>query len=351
MKVILIIPSTGKLSGVDYHRLFIPHGYLSENSDIEFIQSNDLTVIPVDVLNSADVVVVNRLISKQGTHEESLKIIKSIQAKLVVDMDDDYMLPSWHFMYEDAKLSNHTKQIIETLQAADHVTCTHIGLADTLRQVYKGPITIVPNCIYSADQFKLTEELVTDRLVFGWTGGISHFDDVLEMYDSLVPLYKDDVLGSKFKMLYGGYEHKDIISNSILSVLSGKGIATQEQFSTFAGTNVHEYANFYDLINVMLIPLRPNRFNANKSNLKMLEAGFKGRSCIVSPVEPYTSLIKAGKNCLTAKNKHDWYKQMVKLIKNPELTIDLSEQLYQDVQEYHVKNIAPIREQLYKSLC
>lgn len=351
MKVLLIIPSTGKLSGVDYHRMYVPHNYLAEHGEgVEYSQCNDLTALTLDELKEFNVIVCNRGISKLGKHKESLDLIKQLDAKLIVDMDDDYMLPSWHILYEGAKASNHTKEIIETLNYAYIVTCTHSGLADTLRQVYKGKIVIVPNCIIPEGQFKVTKELVTDRLVFGWSGSVTHFDDVMEMYDSLVPLYKDADLGNKFKFVYGGHDHKDIVSNSILSVLSAKGTATDKQFSTYAATGVHEYANFYDLINVMTIPLRHNRFNSNKSSLKMLESGFKKRACIVSPVDPYTSLIKGGQNCLTAKNKHDWYRQMVKLINNPELRFDLADKLYEDVQAYHVKNIAPIRESIYK-LC
>ena len=351
MKVLLIIPSTGKLSGVDYHRLYVPHTYLAQqNNDIEHSQCNDLTALSIHELKEYNVIVCNRMISKIGKHNEALEILKKLDAKLIVDMDDDYQLPSWHVLYEGAKATEHTKHIIETLNHAHIVTCTHSGLADTLKHVYKGKIVIVPNAINPIEQFVATKEIEGDRLTFGWSGSITHFDDVLQMYDSLVPMYKDTELGEKFKFVYGGHDHKDIVSNSILSVLSAKGTATDKQFSTFPAENVYNYAKFYDLINVMTIPLRPNRFNANKSNLKMLETGFKKRACIVSPVEPYTSLIKSGKNCLTAKNKHDWYKQMVRLINNPELRYDLASQLYEDVHAYHIEHIAPIRQAIYR-LC
>ena len=351
MKVLLIIPSTGKLSGVDYHRMHVPHTYLNKHGEgVEYSQCNDLTALTIEELKEFHVIVCNRLISKIGKHKEALEILKQLDAKLIVDMDDDYQLPSWHILYDEARIANHSRDIIETLNHAHIVTCTHSGLADTLKHVYKGKIVIVPNAINPIGQYMSTKEIETDRLTFGWSGSIVHFDDVLQMYDSLVPMYKDTELGEKFKFVYGGHDHKDIVSNSILSVLSAKGTATDKQFSTFLATDVHEYARFYDLINVMTIPLRPNRFNANKSNLKILETGFKKRACIVSPVEPYTSLIKPGKNCLTAKNKHDWYKHMVRLINNPELRYDLASQLYEDVHAYHIEHIAPIRQAIYR-LC
>jgi glycosyltransferase involved in cell wall biosynthesis len=352
MKIIIIIPSIENISGVDYHRLLVPHKAMeSEYKDIEYFTADDLTIVPQEVLDSIDLVVCNRMLSKKGMNAESLAIIKNMRAKLIVDQDDDFRLPNWHIMYDDAKHAGHTKSIIETMQVADHVTCTHSNLANTLKEIYKGQITLIPNCILPEGQFELTKEVKNERLMIGWSGSITHFDDVMEMYESLVPLYNDPILGEKFQMVYGGYYKGDMPSEAIAGVLTGKRIAKPEQFSFVPATTPREYANFYNEINVALIPLRANRFNENKSNLKMLEAGFKNRACIVSPVNPYLDLIKAGRNCLTAKNKHDWFKQIKRLIENPSLRFDLAAQLYEDVQPYHAKHIAEKRYQLYKSLC
>jgi glycosyltransferase involved in cell wall biosynthesis len=351
MKILIIIPSIENISGVDYHRLLIPHKMMERTyKDIEYFTADDLTIVPKDVLKSIDLVICNRMLSKKGMNAESLEIMKTIDAKLIVDQDDDYQLPNWHIMYEDAKHANHSKSIIDTMAMADHVTCTHSNLANTLKTIYKGEITLIPNCILPEDQFELTKELEKDRLIFGWSGSITHFDDVMEMYESLVPLYNDPILGEKFQMVYGGFYKGDMPSEAIAGVLSAKRTAKPEQFTYIPATTPREYANFYNEINVCLIPLRANRFNENKSNLKMLEAGFKNRACIVSPVNPYLDLINAGKNCLTAKNKHDWFKQMKRLIENQSLRLDLAAQLYEDVQPYHAKHIAEKRYQLYKSL-
>jgi hypothetical protein len=101
---------------------------------------------------------------------------------------------------------------------------------------------------------------------------------------------------------------------------------------------------------VSLIPLRNNRFNNLKSNLKLIESGFKKCAVIVSNVFPYTPMLKHGVNCLVVKNKHDWYRHMVKLIENPNMIEDLSEQLYIDVQAQHMEEVVKTRFETYKKI-
>lgn len=359
MKILLVIPSVadigkgGYYSGVDYHRMYIPHKALyNQWDDIEFITTNDISALSQEELNECTAVVVNRVLSKIGKHKEAVEMLNKSEAKLIVDMDDDYMLPSWHIMYEAYRANNTSREIVETLKRADYVTCTHYRLANVIKEITNVPISIIPNSILPSEpQFEVTPELVTDRLVFGWSGSVTHFEDVLEMYDSIVPLLSDPILGDKIKIMYGGFEVKDRVSQAIASVLTGKSIAKPEQFMYAPAAKSSEYAYYYNMINVCLIPLRPNRFNSNKSNLKMLECGFKKRAAIVSEVDPYLSVInKTPKNCLTVKNRHDWFKHMSKLAKNPNMRYDLAEQLHEDVQPYHANEISKIRYQLYKTL-
>ncbi len=185
-----------------------------------------------------------------------------------------------------------------------------------------------------------------DNTTFGWSGSVTHFEDVLEMFESLLGMYKNH---DNFKIVYGGFESQDMTSQAMAGILTAKGIAKPEQFSYYAACDVSQYALFYEAIDVALIPLRNNRFNNMKSNLKMLEAGFKKKAVIVSNVWPYTSIIN--NNCLKVKHKNDWYRQMTKLLQNPNMISELAEQLYYDVQPYHIDNIAKTRYEIYQTLC
>lgn len=63
MKVLLIMPSSNDLakggyySGIDYHRLYIPHKALyGQWQDIDFVTTNDLTILPQEELNEFSIV-------------------------------------------------------------------------------------------------------------------------------------------------------------------------------------------------------------------------------------------------------------------------------------------------------
>lgn len=358
MKVLVVIPSgpkqlgdktiPAKYSGVDFHRLLVPHSHLSNIIDIS--QINDIENITTDFANQFDLIVVNRFISRQGRSKEVLEVIKASTAKLVFDIDDDYKLPDWHILAGPYKKDKHAEQILFGLKNADAITTTHNEIAEILaREAMNKNIFVVPNGIDPTDeQFKIVQPQ-NKRVTFGWSGSITHFEDVLLMHDSLYSLYKSQYKDD-FCMIYGGHDPKDQHSNLILSALSCKGLADEKNFGVYGATSVHEYAKFYNLIDVALIPLRDNRFNRMKSNLKLLEAGFKKKAVIVSGVDPYLPILRHGVNCLVVKNKHDWYRHMTKLINNQSLIKDLSEQLYQDVQEFHISDVSHQRLSAYQQI-
>ena len=61
-------------------------------------------------------------------------------------------------------------------------------------------------------------------------------------------------------------------------------------------------------------------------------------------------MLKHGKNCLVVKNKHDWYRHIVKLIENQNMITDLAEQLYIDVQAQHMEEVVKTRFKAYKQI-
>ena len=52
--------------------------------------------------------------------------------------------------------------------------------------------------------------------------------------------------------------------------------------------DVTTYANNYNTFDVSLAPLVESEFNANKSQLKIIEAGFHKKAIIASETQPYT---------------------------------------------------------------
>lgn len=346
MKV-LIITQYPKLSGVDYHRLWIPHGNMAKNHGVEISQINEIDTAEIEFLQEHDLVIANRFISKTGDQVGVINKLKAAGVPYVLDLDDDYIIPEWHVLRQAAKQMNHSSQIKLAAQNAVAVTTTHELLADAIKkELGQSNVFIVPNGIDpNEEQFKIND-VKKDKIAFGWSGSVTHFEDVLEMFEGLLSMYKNH---ENFNVVYGGYEREDLTSQAIAGILSAKGAAKSDQFNFYAASEVGKYALFYDAIDVALIPLRNNRFNNMKSNLKMLEAGFKKKAVIVSNVWPYTSIIN--NNCLKVKHKNDWYRKMTKLLQNPNMISELAEQLYYDVQPYHIDNIAKTRYEIYQTLC
>ena len=352
MKILVIIPSYPKISGVDYHRLLQPHKRMSEMfiKEVDMYQINEIDSATIEFLQGFDLVVANRFISRVNGSNVIMKL-KEANVPYVLDIDDDYRLPEWHILQQASKNDKHAEKILQALHYAKAITTTHEYLSGTLKYEASQPNTFeIPNAINpNEEQYKFAKREL-DVVKFGWSGSITHFEDVLLMHDGLLSLYNQHQYKDKFQVVYGGFSMDDETSRAIAGVLSCKGKATVEQFATYPSQPINDYAKFYDTIDVSLIPLRNNRFNKLKSNLKLIESGFKKKACIVSNVHPYEPMLKHGKNCLVVKHKNDWYKNMIKLIDNPAMIEDLSEQLYLDCQVQHIDRIAEARFEAYKSI-
>lgn len=347
MKILIVVPSYPKFSGVDFHRIVEPHKIIGTYEDVEIDMINEIDTAEIPFLTQYDFCVVNRFLSKTGDYHSLIQKLIKARLRYILDLDDDYMLPAWHILYGVAKQKEHSLQIIQAIKSAYAVTTTNERLAAAINaEIGKTKCGIIPNGINPVEQFSV-KETNFDRPRMGWSGSITHFEDVLLMHDAIKYLYQSE---TKFTVVHGGYDGTDLTSSAIAGILSAKGLADSESFMTYPATDVLNYGTFYDNIDISLIPLRDNRFNSMKSNLKMLEAGFKKKSVIVSHVHPYLGLIEHGWNCLSVKHKNDWHKHMKQLIDSKDLRQTLAEQLYEDVQEYHIDKVAELRYKFYKSI-
>lgn len=99
-----------------------------------------------------------------------------------------------------------------------------------------------------------------------------------------------------------------------------------------------------------------------KSQLKVIESGFYKKALIASNLGPYTIDLKHclkngnfvdGNALLVDENRNhsDWAKYIEKLIKNPNMIVDMGERLYETVKDtYDLTTITKNRAQFYKSL-
>lgn len=130
------------------------------------------------------------------------------------------------------------------------------------------------------------------------------------------------------------------------------------------------YASNYNLFDVSLAPIEEHTFNFCKSQLKVVEAGFHKKAIIAQDYGPYQIdlkpyLIKSNDkrkpepivnkdgNALlvsTSKNHKDWYRNIKRLIQNPEMVKELSTNLYDTVKDtYSMEAVCKNRRELYIS--
>jgi glycosyltransferase involved in cell wall biosynthesis len=133
---------------------------------------------------------------------------------------------------------------------------------------------------------------------------------------------------------------------------------------------ISNYATNYNLFDVSLAPLEENLFNQVKSQLKVIEAGFHKKAIIAQDFGPYKidlinyydkpkkggsdMVVNVNGNALlveTRKNHKDWYRNIKRLVTNPEIITELSEKLNNDIKDvYSIDAITKKRRDLYLSL-
>jgi hypothetical protein len=345
-----------------YHRLVVPYTLLHGKDGIEVdfvdILSPDLTIAGLSVkefVKGYDWVVFTRMIHPMaGITSLIAAIIKDAGARIILDLDDYWELPTNHVIYKEYMDSGMRENILESIALADAVTVT-TGL---LARLVGEKAHVLPNAINTnLAQFKSDTMPPTGVVRFGYLGSITHEHDVSLMEYSFQKLWGDKSLvgdgtwlGGSFQIFLCGYSVYDGVKEgqpypNMEKVMTGGkvSIPSRDEDYTFPTNSPYKrvkynydldtYATAYNLFDVSLAPLENNLFNRCKSELKMIEAGVMGKAIIVSNIYPYTNLITK-KNCIAiSENKMGWYDGMKKLIKNPRLGEDLAMQLSEDVKE------------------
>ena len=334
MKLLIIVPT--ELNGVLYHRLLIPFNNIK---GIEVTQVNNLDNLEDIVLTKFDVVHFSRT---EGLFDTSMQIarLKRLNIPYVIDIDDYWELPHSHSLKGIYDKYDAPAIIKELIKGAKLVTTTHDMFADIIRKVNPN-VAALPNAIDDYQpQFKPSLN-VSDKVRFGWIGAIHHFEDLQMIKPCLSKLNNVNC-----EIVLGGFRD-NLHFNLFEDWFSNYG--TNPNYKRLDATDVFNYAFMYDKIDVALIPLKDNKFNSCKSNLKVIEAGFKKKAIIVSKVNPY--LVDCNKkNSIQCDNSQDFYKAIVKLSKNPNMVIDLAEQLYLDVQKYSIVEVNKKRLEVFNGL-
>ena len=317
MKILVL---TQKHSGVGYHRLIMP-----------VLLMEGLTKVRItDTLTDGiweegwDIVFLNRTFDNANIFE----LRKQHGFKVVVDVDDYWILDHHHLLYEGYMAAHYPTAVVNHLRQADLVTCTHERLAERVKDC-TDKILIVPNCIpYGKFQFT-DERQETDFVKFFWAGGITHKEDLKLLKN---PIATIDPQGVHFVL--GGFADSNETERAYWWPMADYFTNYGKHPNTILrGRPVEEYYAMYSVADVAMIPLQKSMFNQYKSNLKILEAAGKKIPVIVSRVHPYIGFPEELVNY--ASNPVEWLRHMETLRDNPELRKEQGEALYQYCVEHY----------------
>ncbi len=404
IRILAIPPDT---HGVGKYRIIAPYTYLQENYPNDFhIDINPNVVDDDKSFDDYDVVVYHTFIHNTANHERNIARVEWLNKKgiiTIVDFDDYWEPDLRHPLFSQVKASGIVPYKKNMMKAAKYITVTTPIYRDTMKKVFGlTNVYVFPNAIDENEPQFRNNLIPSDKIRFGWLGGSSHKHDI-------------DLLSTGLSIIYNNYKEKvqfvlcgfDLRGN-VTEVNKQTGEHKQrpikpeetvwthyeKQFTSnynnldedykkflhlykeipFDDTNkpyirrwtkkINEYATNYNYFDVSLAPLVPSIFNANKSQLKVIEAGFFKKALIASDTDPYTidligATLKGGGfnpqgNALLVdplRNHKDWTKYMKLLIENPNMIKDLGEKLYETVKDkYSLKKVCEDRYQFFKSI-
>jgi len=400
---VLVVPSDR--TGVGYFRSTKPHIALEEKYPDEF--HVDIEYEPElnndEWLKQYDVIHYHRTLGAYEQQEALLNKLDDLGIATIMDLDDYWSPGQHHPAFLLIKNSGLDKMILNNIRIAKNVTTTTSIFAEEIAK-YNKNVYVLPNAIDPNEkQYTPTPEK-SHRLRIGWLGGSSHLKD-LEILKGVVGRLHNDGLLDKVQFVLCGYDlrgtmtiideqtgqqtqrpikpmesvwyHYERIFTEDYTTVSPEYREFLLKFKNEEYPNVanepyrrvwtkpiSSYASNYNLFDISLAPIEENIFNKVKSQLKVIEAGFHKKALIAQDFGPYQIDVKSahqfgggwdtnGNGILieTNKNHKDWYKFIKKLILEPELVQQLSENLHNTVKNlYSVGAVSDSRRDLYKKL-
>ena len=376
MNILLI--TAHKTTGLNYHRQLVPFGNLDFTTQEMPMWSDEFED---EYLKQFQVVSFLRSISTSFKTEQIVSRLHKLGIKVHFDIDDYWVLSSKHPMYAQYKTHKLPEQTIEALKLSDFITCTTKYLAERIKP-YNENVFVLPNAINpDEEQWKITQT-TNDLVRFGYIAGVHHNLEVEMLKPNFDKLWKDRECYGKFQLCPAGfninvpnppdkpymnayykyveqcftdnYKHiKDLNYKEYLkqNTPHQNELTSDKPYRRLWRLDTFNYAKLYDLIDVSLVPLEQTMFSSNKSELKLIEAGFKKKACIVSNVMPYDLVATEFNSILIepTRNHIDWYIWIKRLATDKEWVKELGEAMYETVKDkYHIKTVNIERKQIFE---
>lgn len=330
--------------GVAFHRLSLPSEYIQGvevRKRVANIYDNDL--------EWADVLIISRQIDGRPEHIRSS--CDKFNVKLIVDVDDLWILPTNHILHSYYQRIGYGAKQEAYLRIADQVWTTNIRLAEEIKSFNKN-VHIIPNALPFGEGQFTDEKIESDRVRFFYAGGHTHRHDIALLSDVNRELRKDQGFKEQGQfVLAGGFEGvKDVyvhgVWDSMEKDFSGHAVG-KHTYKRLYSKNTDNYMELYREADVGLIPLEDNRFTRCKSNLKLLECACKGIPVIVSDVATYHDNEPPVIFC----KGNDFVIAVKKMVNNPKIRWLLGHGLALWAKEHHnLHEVNKLREEALKQL-
>tara|TARA_A100001201_G_C4090565_1_gene201904 strand:- start:89 stop:1348 length:1260 start_codon:yes stop_codon:yes gene_type:complete len=302
-----IVFSTPSETGTSFWRLFLPMCAIHKKYPDKYNLLYTERMTP-NHLRVADLWIQHRA---GAENEHFTKVIKawprSVKRPIVIhDVDDnEYNLPKRHPMRDMWYASGKDKMALFQIANTDHVTTTGTELRKQFNKVrgYDKKVEIFRNQMdFDLPQWKhekknpfAEDKDVTGRMVVGWVGLTSHYQDLVKLQPIL-------------KMIHDKYPHVDFViagmalkDTNIQIIKKDDGsqeikeeLITDEKrkyayrvkrlFHSFDDSRIkffdakplEEYAEFYSWLDLSLAYVEHNVFNKCKSEIKVIEPAYFG---------------------------------------------------------------------------
>ena len=377
VKVLNIIPNT---TGVGKYRMIDRYNYilnnLSERVEIKYVMAEAFAINPY-CCKGYDVIHIHET---SCAYLDGFMLIKKHNptAKVIVDIDDYWVCIKELQHYTNYVTNGLNKKTLYALQNADYVTTTTEYFRQQLLKQNKNVI-VIKNVINENENQVKTTKTKDKRLRVGILCGASHIEDVKLLqgmvnilkpeldkirfmvigfddkcktpyYDSegntqwRFSTYEESPWGDFERILTDNYsivspEYKDYLSKMVQQPYPYESL---EPYSRRWTADIDHYLTHYDYLDVLLVPLVDTKPCHFKSELKLVEAGYKNTAVICQDLTPYSSVAK-GKDIAILMDKKskakDWAKEIKKLLNNPERVTQLQENLSVFIKENYKMSI------------
>lgn len=385
MRILLI--KSDKYGGVEYYRMLRPNHVLAKLYP-EFEFSTQALIHPTediparigdveflindDYLKSFDLIHFCRQLNYTGQTLELVKRLNRLGIPFGLDLDDYWELPTHHILYNSYREKKAPEAIIEAIKHSHFVTCTTPHLAKEIEKINKN-VYILENGIDLEDDAWQPHHVESELMRFGFMLGSTHKRDLEKAVPSILNLFKSNLEG--YQIVNAGFdnrymkeltkepthiEYEKMLTNDLVALRKhpqylkylyqctkeGNEVWSNMPYYRLWGTNVEKWGYMYAFIDLSIVPLADNKFNNCKSELKMIEAGVKGKPCIVSNVKPYDLLANESNSYLVGEK--NFYDQIKRALNNPSEVQDKGMKLKEDVlKKYDLKLLAEKRKNVY----